>query len=113
MTARFQRRLHSRGLTLVEVLAVVVILGLIAGTLAIGFSGTFGRAKTELARTGIGLLTQRLETYRVEHDRWPGNEEGLQVLTDGTAAPTDPYFVEPGMLLDCHSSPYQGHRQLG
>ena len=31
-----------RGMTLVEVLAVVVILGLIAGTLLVGMSGTLG-----------------------------------------------------------------------
>lgn len=106
MTHRTPARALRRGLTLVEVLAVVVILGLIAGTLAVGFSGTFGRAKTELARTGIGLLKQKLETYRVENSRWPSNEEGLQVLTDGSAVPTDAYFVEPGNLLDPWRNPY-------
>lgn len=106
MKHRQPAHLSRRGLTLVEVLAVVVILGLIAGTLAVGFSGTFGRAKTELARTGIGLLRQKVETYWVENDRWPSNEEGLQVLTDGAAVPGDSYFVEPGNLLDPWKNPY-------
>ena len=49
------------GMTLVEILAVVVILGLIAGTLAVSFSGSFGKAKHELAKTGIGQIVQKVE----------------------------------------------------
>ena len=48
------RRTHTRtrrGMTLVEVLAVVVILGLLAGTLAIGFSGAF-RVFQDSPKTG-------------------------------------------------------------
>ena len=44
------------GMTLVEILAVVVILGLLAGTLLMGFSGSFGKAKHELAKTAIGQI---------------------------------------------------------
>ena len=89
-----------RGLTLVEVLAVVVILGLVAGTLAIGFSGTFGKAKTELAKTGIGVLQQKLEIYRMERGTWPGNDLGLRALSDGQASPSDSFYVGSDQLLD-------------
>lgn len=41
-----------RGMTLVEVLAVVVILGLLAGTLAIGFSALSTRANESWPRLG-------------------------------------------------------------
>ena len=60
-----------RGMTLVEILAVVVILGLIAGTLLVGFSGSFGKAKHELAKSGIGIVASQLEKYRLEHGAWP------------------------------------------
>jgi general secretion pathway protein G len=89
-----------RGLTLVELLAVLVILGLIAGTLTLGFSGSFGRAKHELARSGIAQIVQKLEIYRMEHDRWPSLEVGLEVLTIGQAAPSAAYFLEPDQLID-------------
>jgi len=105
-----------RAMTLVEILAVVVILGLLAGTLLIGFSGTFGKAKHELAKSGIGLVVSKLELYRIEHDAWPGNDMGLATLGEGYAAPTDPWYLSPDKLLDPWGNTYmyiapgpQGH----
>lgn len=88
------------GMTLVEILAVVVILGLIAGTLLVGFSGSFGKAKHELAKSGIGIIASQLEKYRLEHSAWPSNDQGLSILTDGQARPTDSYYLNPGQLRD-------------
>ena len=73
------------GMTLVEVLAVVVILGLIAGTLVVGFSGAFGKARHELAKTGIGVIVSRIELYKLEYGKWPANDAGLASLSDGQA----------------------------
>jgi len=87
-------------MTLVEVLAVVVILGLVAGTLLMGFSGSFGKAKHELAKSGIGVIVTQLEKYRLEEGAWPGNDQGLSVLTDGQASPTAAYYLGGGQLLD-------------
>ena len=78
------------GMTLVEILAVVVILGLIAATLLVGFSGTFGKAKHELAKVGIGVVADALEKYRIEHGAYPENDQGLSALTDGQATKTLP-----------------------
>ncbi len=91
---------RQSGMTLVEILAVVVILGLIAGTLLVGFSGSFGKAKHELAKSGIGIIVSQLETYRLEHSAWPSNDQGLAVLTDGQATPSASYYLNPGQLLD-------------
>lgn len=95
-----------RGMTLVEILAVVVILGLIAGTLMIGFSGSVGRAKHELAKSGIGIITTQLEKYRLEKSEWPTNDQGLAVMTDGVAVPTASYYLSPGQLLDPWDRPF-------
>lgn len=95
-----------RGMTLVEILAVVVILGLIAGTLAVGFSGAFGKGKHELARTQIGLLVGKVEAYRIDHDAWPDPATGLAVLSEGHASPSSAYFVPPDNLLDPWGNPY-------
>ena len=99
-------RLTHRGMTLVEVLAVVVILGLLAGTLAMGFSGAFSKGKRELAKTGIGMLAQRIELYHQEHDSYPPNDAGLAVLSDGHAEPSATYYIGPDRLLDPWGNPY-------
>jgi len=93
-------------MTLVEVLAVVVILGLLAGTLAVGFSGAFAKGKRELAKAGIGIIQQKLEAYRVENDAWPSVEDGLAALSDGAASPTSVYYPSPDQITDPWGRPY-------
>ena len=93
-------------MTLIEILAVVVILGLVAGTLLVGFSGSFGKAKHELAKSGIGVVVSQVEKYRLEKGSWPTNEVGLNVLSDGQASPTCAYYLSAGQLLDPWNRPY-------
>ena len=93
-------RARARGMTLVEILAVLVILGLLAGTLLLGFSSTFGKAKTELAKTGIGVVAGKLELYRIEKGSYPANDVGLKALADGLATPSESYHLTGDKLLD-------------
>jgi general secretion pathway protein G len=72
----------------------------------VGFSGSFGKAKHELAKSGIGIVVNKLELYRIETDRWPGNDTGLIVLSDGYATPTKPYYLGPDKLLDPWGNAY-------
>lgn len=93
-------------MTLVEILAVVVILGLITGILLVGFSGAFGKAKHELAKSGIGKVCSAIEIYRMDKQTWPGIDVGLAVLSDGQAAPTAAYYLTSDQLLDPWNRPY-------
>lgn len=95
-----QSREISRAMTLVEVLAVLAILGLVAASLLVSFSGVFGMAKHELARSGIGVVVGKLELYRIANGRYPDTGAGLDALTDGHAKPTDSYYLGPDQVLD-------------
>ncbi len=99
-------RHNRRGMTLLEILAVVVILGLLASTLVVSFSGSFSKAKQELARTGIGQIQERLEIYRLEQDDWPSNELGLRALSDGYASRSSSYYIDADKLIDPWGRPY-------
>ncbi|MEM7227817.1 MAG: type II secretion system major pseudopilin GspG [Planctomycetota bacterium] len=92
--------MNRRGLTLVEILAVLVILGLISATLVIGFSSKFGAAKHELAKTSLGTVVNHLELYKVEHDLFPTNDIGIRALTDGHATPAATYYLSQDKILD-------------
>jgi len=81
-----------RGLTLVEVLAVVIILGLIATTLTLSFRGQVGRAKHELAKTGISVIVNAVETYALEQGSLPTMDEGLDPLMTTPAGRSEPYL---------------------
>jgi len=93
-------------MTLLEILAVVVILGLLASTLIVSFSGSFSMAKQELGRTGIGQIQQRLELYHLEKDAWPSNEIGLRALSEGYANRSSAYYIDADKLVDPWGHPY-------
>lgn len=95
-----------RGMTFVELLAVLVILGLVAGVLTVSFAGRFARGKQEIAKTQLSLLSQAVETYRIEHGDWPPIDQGLGVLTSPAASPTAPYFMKPNQIRDPWNQPY-------
>lgn len=97
---------RTRAMTLVEVLAVIVLLGLITATLAINFSGGFAKGKRGLAKAGIGIIAGKLEQYKMDKDAWPSAGAGLAALSDGAATPTAPYYLAPSQLLDPWGHPY-------
>lgn len=103
---RRTRRHDRRGMTLLEILAVVVILGLLASTLVVSFSGSFSKAKQELGRTGIGQIQQKLEIYHLEKDDWPSNELGLHALSEGYANRSSSYYIDADKLIDPWGRPY-------
>jgi general secretion pathway protein G len=91
------------GMTLIEVLAVVVILGLLATTLTIGLSGRIGKARHEIARTQIAQIASALETFRLDKRRLPTSNEGLSILT---VDPRASYHLEKGKLADPWDNAY-------
>jgi general secretion pathway protein G len=99
------RRLH-RAMTLVEILAVVVILGLLAVTLTVGIAGKMARAKVEIAKTQISQIVSQLQAYQIDKRRLPTASEGLALLTSPAASPNASYYLDPAKLTDPWGNPY-------
>jgi len=91
-------------MTLVEILAVVVILGLLAATLTVGISAKMGRAKKELARTQIAQLVGQVQTFQIDTRDLPNSAKGLEALT---ADPAAAWYVEAGRLKDPWGNAYR------
>jgi general secretion pathway protein G len=91
-------------MTLIEVLAVVVILGLLAVTLTVGLTGKIGKAKHEIARTQISQLVTQVQTFQLDRQQLPSSSEGLKSLTTD---PKQPYYLEPDKLRDPWGHDYQ------
>jgi general secretion pathway protein G len=96
----------TRAMTLVEILAVVVILGLLAVTLTVGIAGKMGKAKSEIARTQIGQIVAQVQTYQLEKRALPSAAQGLAALTTPSADPGASYFIENGKLTDPWGNTY-------
>src|SRR5579872_1686155 len=80
----------QRGFTLIEIMVVVVIMGILAALVVPKLMGRTDDARIQAARQDIGTLMQSLKLYKLDNQRYPTTEQGLQALvtkpTTGPAA---------------------------
>ena len=68
------------GLTLIEIMIVIVILGLLASFIAPRVLSAPDKAKVAIAKQDIGALENALEMYAIEVGDYPTVEQNLQAL---------------------------------
>src|SRR6266545_4620480 len=73
-------RRRERGMTLIEIMVVITILGLIAAAVAVNVVGQLSDAKIKQARTDLHTLENCLDLYKVDKGRYPNSEEGLAAV---------------------------------
>ncbi len=102
---------HDRsGMTLLEILVVMVILGLLATLGSFQLMGYLDRARTDTARLQVQELMTALDLFRIDVGRVPSTGEGLQALLqapDGNAGWRGPYLRSKTILIDPWRRPYQ------
>lgn len=80
----------NRGFTLIEIMVVVVIMGILAALVVPKLMGRTDDARITAARQDIATLMQALKLYKLDNQRYPSTEQGLQALvakpTGGPAA---------------------------
>jgi general secretion pathway protein G len=72
---RHMRR--ARGMTLIEIMVVLVILGLIASAIAYNVFGQLKEAQIKTAKLDLQAISNGVDLYHVETGNWP---DGLQQL---------------------------------
>ncbi|MEJ2546462.1 MAG: type II secretion system major pseudopilin GspG [Gemmatimonadota bacterium] len=77
--------MNDRGLTLIEIMVVIIVLGLLAGLVGPRILGRVSEARSATARTQIELIGVALDSYRLDTGRYPTTEQGLAALRE---APT-------------------------
>jgi len=94
---------NEHGVTLLELLVVMVILGLLATLGSIQLFSYLARAKTDTARLQIQELTTALDLFRIDVGRVPSTSEGLLALMEPPAdLPSwrGPYIRKRSVLID-------------
>jgi general secretion pathway protein G len=81
---------RQRGFTLIEIMVVVVIIGILGALVVPKLLGRTGEARVTAAKADIASLSQSLKLYKLDNQRYPTTEQGLQSLvtkpTSGPAA---------------------------
>ena len=73
-------RARMRGFTLIEIMVVVIILGILVSLIAPNIFGVLDDAEVTATRVQMRNLEVALDTYRMNHSRYPTTDEGLQIL---------------------------------
>lgn len=91
---------RTPGFTLVELMVTLVILALLASVVTISVRSYLIRSKQSVARVEIGRIIQALEAFYATFDRYPTNDEGIEILVSKSEEfpegllgflPTDPW----------------------
>ncbi len=73
-------RAAQRGFTLIELMVVLVIIGVLAALIVPNVLDRADDARVTAAKTDIANLTQALKLYKLDNQRFPSAEQGLQAL---------------------------------
>ncbi|HDS84262.1 MAG TPA: type II secretion system protein GspG [Phycisphaerales bacterium] len=92
----------NRGFTLVELMAVLLIIALLAGVAAKNFMGQTEKAKVTTTKATLKTLHQAVNMFKLDTGRYPTEEMGLLELVE---QPPDVDYWTPGGYLETTTVP--------
>jgi general secretion pathway protein G len=98
--------IHRRtAFSLVELMVVMVIIGLLSSLVAVQTRSYLIASKQNAARAEIATMVSAIESFYADQSRYPTNEEGIAILTQGTDSFPDGFLKK--VPLDPWDRPYE------
>ena len=106
-----QRRDGESGVTLIEMMVVLVIIGIVAALIVPNVIGRPDEARVAVVKSDIRTIAASLEMYRLDARTYPTTQQGLKALIEKPSeAPVPDTWAKGGYLpvlpTDPWSNPY-------
>ena len=105
MTRKQRKRYVGYGFTMVELMAILIILGLLATVVVTKVASKVDRARSTTTMANLKILHSAVKQFKMDTGRFPTEEMGLLELIE---QPTDVTIWEPGGYLDTTELPLDG-----
>lgn len=109
----FPTRRRARGFSLIEIMAVILIIGLLAGIVGTQVVGNIRQARVRTAAAQIKQIESALTFYQMDNGFFPTDDQGLEALVSAPTSGREPRNYRPGgyiqggaVPLDPWGNPY-------
>ena len=100
-----RKRDIKAGFTMVELMAVLIILGLLAALVVTKVAGKIDQARVTTTKANLKSLHMAVNQFKMDTGRFPSEEMGLEELIE---QPSDVASWEPGGYLETTDIPKDG-----
>jgi general secretion pathway protein G len=105
MTRKQKKRYVRYGFTMVELMAILIIIGLLASLVATKVASKVEQGRIITTKANLKILSSAVNQFRMDTGRFPSEELGLLELIE---QPTDVIIWEPGGYLETTELPLDG-----
>lgn len=105
MTRKERKKRIRYGFTMVELMAMLIIIGLLATLVVTKVASKIDQARETTTKANLKALAAAVNQFRMDTTRFPTEDEGLLALIE---QPTDVETWEPGGYLETTEIPKDG-----
>jgi general secretion pathway protein G len=105
MTRKQRKRYIRYCFTMVELMAILIIIGLLATVVVTKVASKIDQARITTTKANLKLLHSAVNQFKMDTSRYPNEDEGLMALIE---QPTDVINWEPGGYLETTELPPDG-----
>lgn len=109
---KYLTRQRSRGLTLIEIMVVVVILGILGAMIIPNVIGRDDQARLVRAQNDLASIANALSMYKLDNFNYPSTDQGIEALVEEPAGFPEPANWAPtGYLSKVPQDPWNNTYQ--